>query len=175
MRGKNRCRSTISKLPPEIRDVVDEMVKATNTCTLKDIQEYLASQNVTLSVQAISNYGRKLMAGLEQIRVTNERMNAMIREAAKYPELDFSEVINRIASQKILDAILSKPDEEWNDIALDTAMHWKQQKNEYRSWRRRTVSCVLTSMGWNADCARGSRKSKLKGGSANERFHQSIV
>ena len=35
------------------------------------------------------------------------------------PELDFSEVINRVAGQKILDAILSKPDEEWNDIALD--------------------------------------------------------
>ena len=38
MRGKNRSRSTISQLPPEVRDVVDEMVKATNTCTLADIQ-----------------------------------------------------------------------------------------------------------------------------------------
>ena len=27
MRGKNRSRSTISQLPPEVRDVVDEMVK----------------------------------------------------------------------------------------------------------------------------------------------------
>ena len=43
MRGKNRSRSTISQLPPEVRDVVDEMVKATNTCTLADIQKYLAS------------------------------------------------------------------------------------------------------------------------------------
>ena len=137
MRGKNRCRSTISKLPPEIRDVVDEMVKATNTCTLKDIQEYLASQNVTLSVQAISNYGRKLMAGLEQIRVTNERMNAMIREAAKYPELDFSEVINRIASQKILDAILSKPDEEWNDIALDKLLREMNAQTKAVAYARR--------------------------------------
>lgn len=39
MRGKNRSRSTISQLPPEVRDVVDEMVKATNTCTLSDIQK----------------------------------------------------------------------------------------------------------------------------------------
>ena len=111
MRGKNRSRSTISQLPPEVRDVVDEMVKATNTCTLADIQKYLASLDVTLSLQAISTYSRKLLASLEDIRVTNERMNAMVREAAKYPELDFSEVINRVAGQKILDAILSKPDE----------------------------------------------------------------
>ena len=50
MRGKNRSRSTISQLPPEVRDVVDEMVKATNTCTLSDIQKYLASLDVTLSL-----------------------------------------------------------------------------------------------------------------------------
>ena len=48
-RRKNRSRSTISQLPPEVRDVVDEMVKATNTCTLADIQKYLASLDVTLS------------------------------------------------------------------------------------------------------------------------------
>ena len=75
MRGKNRSRSTISQLPPEVRDVVDEMVKATNTCTLADIQKYLASLDVTLSLQAISTYSRKLLASLEDIRVTNERMN----------------------------------------------------------------------------------------------------
>ena len=126
MRGKNRSRSTISQLPPEVRDVVDEMVKATNTCTLADIQKYLASLDVTLSLQAISTYSRKLLASLEDIRVTNERMNAMVREAAKYPELDFSEVINRVAGQKILDAILSKPDEEWNDIALDKLLREKE-------------------------------------------------
>ena len=47
MRGKNRSRSTISQLPPEVRDVVEEMVQATNTCTLADIQKYLASLDVT--------------------------------------------------------------------------------------------------------------------------------
>lgn len=43
MRGKNRSRSTISQLPPEVRDVVDEMVKATNTCTLSDMTYMLLS------------------------------------------------------------------------------------------------------------------------------------
>lgn len=137
MRGKNRSRSTISQLPPEVRDVVDEMVKATNTCTLADIQKYLASLDVTLSLQAISTYSRKLLASLEDIRVTNERMNAMVREAAKYPELDFSEVINRVAGQKILDAILSKPDEEWNDIALDKLLREMNAQTKAVAYSRR--------------------------------------
>ena len=137
MRGKNRSRSTISQLPPEVRDVVDEMVKATNTCTLADIQKYLASLDVTLSLQAISTYSRKLLASLEDIRVTNERMNAMVREAAKYPELDFSEVINRVAGQKILDAILSKPDEEWNDIALDKLLREMNAQTKAVAYARR--------------------------------------
>ena len=38
--------------------------KATNTCTLADIQKYLASLDVTLSLQAISTYSRKLLASL---------------------------------------------------------------------------------------------------------------
>ena len=129
MRGKNRSRSTISQLPPEVRDVVDEMVKATNTCTLADIQKYLASLDVTLSLQAISTYSRKLLASLEDIRVTNERMNAMVREAAKYPELDFSEVINRVAGQKIL--------EEWNDIALDKLLREMNAQTKAVAYARR--------------------------------------
>ena len=137
MRGKNRSRSTISQLPPEVRDVVHEMVKATNTCTLSDIQKYLASLDVTLSLQAISTYSKKLLASLEDIRVTNERMNAMVREAAKYPELDFSEVINRVAGQKILDAILSKPDEEWNDIALDKLLREMNAQTKAVAYARR--------------------------------------
>ena len=136
MRGKNRSRSTISQLPPEVRDVVDEMVKATNSCTLADIQKYLASLDVTLSIQAISTYSRKLLASLEEIRVANERMNAMVREAMKYPELDFSEVINRVAGQKILDAILSKPDDEWNDIAPVSYTHLDVYKRQPRKARK---------------------------------------
>lgn len=116
---------------------MDEMVKATNTCTLADIQKYLASLDVTLSLQAISTYSRKLLASLEDIRVTNERMNAMVREAAKYPELDFSEVINRVAGQKILDAILSKPDEEWNDIALDKLLREMNAQTKAVAYARR--------------------------------------
>ncbi len=45
MRGKNRSRSTISQLPPEVRDVVDEMVKG-RTPHITDIREYLASLDV---------------------------------------------------------------------------------------------------------------------------------
>ena len=43
-RRKNRSRSKISRLPPEIRSTVDAMVQATADFTYTDIQEYLAEQ-----------------------------------------------------------------------------------------------------------------------------------
>ena len=33
--------------------------------------------------------------------------------------VDAVEIINRIAGQKIVQAIIDKPDEEWTDVALD--------------------------------------------------------
>ena len=137
MRGKNRSRSTISKLPPEVRDVVDEMVKAVDKYRYADIQAYLASLDVTLSIQAICTYANNLMEDLEAVTFANESMNAMIREAAKYPELDFSEVINRVAAQKILQAIISKPDEEWNDVALDKLLREMNAQTKAVAYARR--------------------------------------
>ena len=137
MRGKKRSRSTISKLPPEIRDVVDEMVKAVNSYRYVDIQAYLAEHNVTLSVQAICTYANNLMEGLEAVTMANESMAAMVREAAKTPELDFSEVINRVAAQKILQTIIARPDDEWNEVALDKLLREMSAQTKAVAYARR--------------------------------------
>ena len=137
MRGKNRSRSTISKLPPEIRDIVNEMVKAVDRYRYADIQAYLAEQGVTLSKAAICTYANNLMEGLEAVTVANESMAAMVREAAKFPELEFSEVINRVAAQKILQAIIARPDDEWNDVALDKLLREMNAQTKAVAYARR--------------------------------------
>lgn len=73
MRGKNRSRSTISQLPPEVRDVVDEMVKRRTPARSRIFRSIWRAWTSRLSLQAISTYSRKLLASLEDIRVTNER------------------------------------------------------------------------------------------------------
>ena len=110
-RRKNRSRSKISRLPPEVRSTVDAMVQSPAEFTYNDIRDYLASLDVQISKSAIGNYARDLMASLEAL--------AVMETAAKVPEVDAVEIINRIAGQKIVQAIINKPDEEWTDVALD--------------------------------------------------------
>lgn len=119
-RRKNRSRSKISQLPPEVRSTVDAMVQDPADFTYNDIREYLASLDVQISKSAIGNYARNLMDSLEALAVSQESIKAMMETAAKVPEVDAVEIINRIAGQKIVQAIINKPDEEWTDVALDT-------------------------------------------------------
>lgn len=119
MRKKNRSRSKISRLPPEIRNAVDEMVKAASDFTYADIKEYLAGQGVDISISAIGAYAQNLSADLEAIRVAQENFKVLVREAEKVPELEYSEVINRVAAQRMLQAIVAKPQDEWDDVRLD--------------------------------------------------------
>ena len=52
-RRKNRSRSKISQLPPEIRNTVDAMVQDPADFTYNDIREYLASLDIKISKSAI--------------------------------------------------------------------------------------------------------------------------
>ena len=108
-RRKNRSRSKISRLPPEVRSTVDAMVQSPAEFTYNDIRDYLASLDVQISKSA----------SLEALAVSQESIKAMMETAAKVPEVDAVEIINRIAGQKIVQAIINKPDEEWTDVALD--------------------------------------------------------
>lgn len=119
MRKKNRSRSKISRLPPELRSTVDAMVLAVSEYTYEDIKQYLTQQGVDISTTAIGNYARNLTEEMEAIRVTNEGFKTLVAEAQKVPELEYTEVINRVAARRMLQAVVSKPEEEWNGIALD--------------------------------------------------------
>ena len=66
-RRKNRSRSKISQLPPEIRNTVDAMVQDPADFTYNDIREYLASLDIKISKSAIGTYARDLMASLEAL------------------------------------------------------------------------------------------------------------
>ena len=86
-RRKNRSRSKISRLPSEIRSTVDAMIQATADFTYKDIQAYLAEQNVDVSQSAIGTYARNLMESLEALNMAQESIRAMMDTASKIPEV----------------------------------------------------------------------------------------
>ena len=118
-RRKNRSRSKISQLPPEIRSTVDAMAQAPAQFTINDSRAYLAHKDVAISESAIGTYARELRANLESRMVAQETMRVMAETAAKVPEVDAVEIINRIAGQKMLQAVINKPEEEWTKVELD--------------------------------------------------------
>ena len=102
-RRKNRSRSKISRLPSEIRSTVDAMIQATADFTYKDIQAYLAEQNVDVSQSAIGTYARNLMESLEALNMAQESIRAMMDTASKIPEVDAAIGVGDLES--IVDAV----------------------------------------------------------------------
>lgn len=114
----NRSHSKIASLPPELRQAVDEMLKA-GTFRYEEVQKYLAENGVEISQSAICRYARRLVDSYREIILAQESFKALLAEAEKYPELDTTEVLTRIASHRMLSALVNKPEDEWDGIKVD--------------------------------------------------------
>ena len=98
LNGK-RSYGKIASLPPEVRNAVDNMI-LTCTVRLPEIQAYIEEQaGVDVSTSTISRYGKRL--------------------SEKYPEQDSAEILTRIASHKMMAALVSKSDKDWNEMRAD--------------------------------------------------------
>ncbi len=137
LKGK-RSYGKIASLPPEVRNAVDNMIKATNTCTLADIQKYQAYiRDVTLSLQESSTYSRKLLAsagGYPCDKRADERHGAGSGEVsgAGFFRGDQPGGGARRSWRHPV-----KPDEEWNDIALDKLLREMNAQTKAVAYARR--------------------------------------
>ncbi len=112
---KRKGHSTIDRLPPDIKDVVDEMLLGGRY--YREVVAYLAENDVKLSQEAVSNYAQRLRAGIEQLRVSQENMRILMQQMERYPDLDITEAILRVATQNVFSAISSTPQEAWEGIS----------------------------------------------------------
>lgn len=113
-RRKRRSVGTIDRLPEELRETVNQMLLAGDS--YREIVEYLRDHQVQLSQMAVCRYAGRYLATLEELRMSQENMRLVMQEIEKYPGLDISEAILRIAGQNVFTALTSVPDEEWGDI-----------------------------------------------------------
>lgn len=113
-RNPNRASGKIDKLPPDTKDTVDQMLLCGRS--YREIVEYLADNEVPISQQSVSRYARRFMASTEQLRIGQENMRMLMREMEKYPELDATEAILRVATNNVFSAISAVPAEAWEGI-----------------------------------------------------------
>ena len=129
-----RRHSIIDKLPAEIKETVDEMVRA--NFTYRDIVDYIKSTGNDISLASVGRYAANLNETVRSIRMAQENFRAIMEETERHPNLDATDGILCILSNQLLEAVNSLPEEQLqsadlnslikNSVALTTAVAYKK-------------------------------------------------
>ncbi|MDE5621032.1 MAG: DUF3486 family protein [Ruminococcus sp.] len=117
MKKKKRKHSIIDGLPSDLREAVDEMIKT--DFTYHEIVEYIRKNGVEISISSVQRYASGLNATLESLRLSQENFRAIMDETERYPDLDMTEGILRIASSRLLTAVNEMPESEINSKDME--------------------------------------------------------
>lgn len=113
----NRKHSKIDALPEELRIAVEEMLLT--GATYNDIVKFLQENEQSVSVASVCRYARAFNANVEQLRMANENFKNMMDEINRYPDLDTTEAIIRIASGNVFNRLANAEEQDWDEVKLD--------------------------------------------------------
>ena len=106
--GKYRRKHyAIDKLPEDVKNDVDEMIKA--DFTYSDIVEYIKNSGYSISRSSVQRYATNLLATLQELRMAQENFKAIMEEAEQYKNVDYTECIMRLISSHILEILSNTP------------------------------------------------------------------
>lgn len=116
--GKHiRKHYAVDKLPPEIKEAVDEMIKA--DFTYREIADYINNSGHCISVSAVQRYASNLMQTLQSLRMTQENFRALMNETMNYDHIDFIEPLTRMLCGQLLERLNNLPEEQLQEIGID--------------------------------------------------------
>ncbi len=113
--GRRRKHGKIDDLSQELQDAVEQMLLS--NCRYSDIVDYLATQSIAISTASICRYAQDFHANVERLKIAQENFRRMTEELAKYPNLDTTEAIIRLASNNVYNALGNIAPEDWASIA----------------------------------------------------------
>lgn len=114
----HRSHSKISKLEPELKETVEEMIKS--GVYYKDIAEYIRSHGISISIAAVGKYAKNLMSTLDALRMTQENFRILREEMDRCPDLDITDGILQLLSNHLLDAINNMPEEKLKELDFES-------------------------------------------------------
>ena len=119
MEQKERRRSIgkVDRLPPELKDTVEQMLLT--GCTYKEIVAFLKENGEEMSQMAVCTYARKYLATVEMINVAQSNFAMLMDEMNRYPDLDTSEALIRLASHHVLNALSNLDEEQMKEVPVD--------------------------------------------------------
>lgn len=119
-RKKNRKHSIIDGLPSDLKEAVEEMIKA--DFTYREIVEYIRKNGFEISQSSVQRYASGLNATLQSLKMAQENFRVVMEETEKYKNLDVSDGILRLLSNQIFQSINNLNEEQLNDVDFDTLM-----------------------------------------------------
>ncbi len=111
---RNRSTGKIDRLPVHLKDTVEQMLLGGGT--YKEIVAFLKDSSQDVSQMAVCRYAEKFLAKVEMLQVAQEDFRMITEQLDKYPNLDTTEAIMRIASQQVLNAMTNVSAEEWDGV-----------------------------------------------------------
>jgi hypothetical protein len=118
----NRKHSKIDTLPPEMKSTVEEMI-LDGGVTYNEIVAYLEKAGYSLSVSSVCRYAQGYVQNLQTLQIAQANFRNMLDELDRYPDLDTTEALVRVASQNLMTALASKKDEDWSAVSVDKLMN----------------------------------------------------
>ncbi|MDE6034572.1 MAG: DUF3486 family protein [Ruminococcus sp.] len=129
---KNRNHPTIKRLPPHIRQTVDEMIKS--DFTYCEIARYIAENGTKVSISSVQRYAAGLNETLENLKMSHENFRMIMTECENFRNSDVTDAILILLQNQILTAINSQKFDVANlekliknTVALIRAVAFKKQ------------------------------------------------
>lgn len=79
-KGRKRRKYAIEKLNPEIKEKVNDMIRA--NYTYHDIVEYIKRTGNSISYSSVQRYASNLIQTLQTLRIINENFRAIAEETS---------------------------------------------------------------------------------------------
>ncbi|MFR8426921.1 MAG: phage protein Gp27 family protein [Roseburia inulinivorans] len=114
---KTQTLSKVDRLPPELKDTVEQMLLTGRT--YKEIVAFLKENGEEMSQMAICTYAKKYLATVEMINVAQSNFSMLMDEMNRYPDLDTSEALIRLASHHVLNALTNVDEEQMKEMPID--------------------------------------------------------
>lgn len=115
MGKNNRRHGKMDKLPQELKETVDELIKNSDA-TYADIVELLAGEGYRVSTSMVCRYAQRYYKSLQILQMQQQNFEMISRELDKHPDLDVTEAILRLMSGNIYNAIIAKGDKAFTDM-----------------------------------------------------------
>lgn len=120
MKKYRRKHYAIEKLPEDVKNDVDEMIKA--DFTYADIVEYIKNSGYSISRSSVKRYATNLLTTLQELRMAQENFKAIMEEAEQYKDVDYTECIMRLIGCNILEVLNTIPKENIQNVDFVTLM-----------------------------------------------------